>query len=88
MLKGKGKLVVGLDRDLRADLLAHFHGDGVSGHLGMQATYRRLSSVFYWKGLEKDVTNHVRECAICQRFKPELVAYSGLLQTLSVPDHI
>lgn len=88
LLKRKGKLVVGADRGLRTELLSYFHGDGVGGHSGMQPTFRRISSVFYWKGLEKDVRNFVRECVICQRFKPELVASPGLLQPLPIPEQV
>lgn len=87
-LKRKGKLVVGTDSVLRADLLGHFHADAIGGHSGATATYRRLSSVFYWKGLERDVREFVRGCITCNRFKPENVASPGLLQPLPIPEHV
>ncbi|KAK4271035.1 hypothetical protein QN277_019789 [Acacia crassicarpa] len=88
VLKRQGKLVVAADRILRKDLLTYFHADGVGGHSGIHSTFKRLASVFYWKGMEKDVRNFVRECVICQRFKLELVASPGLLQPLPIPNHV
>lgn len=54
----------------------------------MTATYKRLASVFHWKGLERDVRQFIRACETCQRFKYETVASPGLLQPLPVPEHI
>lgn len=88
VLKRKGKLVVGENVNLRRDLLTFFHGDSIGGHSGMLPTFRRLSAIFYWRGMEKDVWNFIRECSVCQRFKPELVASPGLIQLLPIPDTI
>ncbi|KAK4265116.1 hypothetical protein QN277_026209 [Acacia crassicarpa] len=86
LLKRQGKLVVAADRT--HDLLTYFHAEGVSGHSAIHSTIKRLASVFYWKGMEKDIRNFVRECTTCQRFKPELVASPGLLQPLPIPEHV
>jgi hypothetical protein len=40
----------------------------------MDVTAKRLSGLFYWKGLKKYVRNFVRECDVCQRFKTENIA--------------
>lgn len=45
-----------------------------------------MKSLFYWKGLKKDVKEWVRNCDICQRCKSENVASPGLLQPLNIPD--
>ncbi|GJS07467.1 retrotransposable element Tf2 [Tanacetum coccineum] len=36
----------------------------------------------------KDVKEMVRTCTVCQRFKPELVPYPGLLQPLPIPENV
>ncbi|KAJ7946901.1 Ty3/gypsy retrotransposon protein [Quillaja saponaria] len=84
-LRRKGRLVVGADEVLRKELLELFHSSPGGGHSGMYATSKRISGIFYWKGLQKEVRNFVRTCEVCQRFKTENVAYPGLLQPLPIP---
>lgn len=42
----------------------------------------------YWKGLKKNVYNHVQECLICQQNKGETVATPGLLQPIPKPERV
>ncbi|GJW14002.1 transposon ty3-G gag-pol polyprotein [Tanacetum coccineum] len=39
-------------------------------------------------GLRKQVKQFVRECLVCQKYKPDLAAYPGLLQPLHIPQTI
>ncbi|GJX79439.1 gypsy/ty3 retroelement polyprotein, partial [Tanacetum coccineum] len=39
-------------------------------------------------GLRKQVKQFVRECLVCQKYKPDLAAYPGLLQPLPIPQTI
>ncbi|XP_022724986.1 uncharacterized protein LOC111281502 [Durio zibethinus] len=50
-LERKGKLMLGVNAELRRNLLQYFQGSAVGGHSGMESTIRRLASVVYWKGL-------------------------------------
>ena len=88
LLLRKNKLVVGQDKELRLDLLAHFHGGSVGGHSGVKVTTHKICSVLYWKGLRKEVKQFVKECITCQRCKPDVAAYPGLLQPLPIPQRI
>nr|GEW99443.1 putative mitochondrial protein [Tanacetum cinerariifolium] len=54
-LRKKDKWVVGQDMELRNNLVAHFHSSAIGGHSGVQATTKRLTTYFYWKGLRKMV---------------------------------
>jgi len=54
----------------------------------MEVTKKRLSSVLYWKGLNKDIRKYIRACVICQRNKPDLPAPVGFLQPLPIPNAI
>ena len=60
----------------------------MGGHSGTTVTVHRLKTMFYWKGMHKMVKQFIRECDICQRQKPDLAAYPGLLQPLPIPDKI
>jgi len=88
ILYRKGKVMVGNDPTLKQQLLQLFHDSAVGGHSGMEVTKKKLVSVLYWKGLNKDVRNYVRACVICQRNKPDLAAPAGLLQPLPIPNTI
>nr|GEV56060.1 retrovirus-related Pol polyprotein from transposon TNT 1-94 [Tanacetum cinerariifolium] len=52
-LKRKRRWVVRPDEQLRTRLVLHFHTSIVRGHSGVQATFKRLSYFFYWKGMRK-----------------------------------
>ncbi|GKA27150.1 ty3-gypsy retrotransposon protein [Tanacetum coccineum] len=88
VLKRKGNVVVGGNEQLRKDLIKHFHSEAIGGHSGVHVTTKKLSAVFYLKGLKKMMKQLVRECDICQRQKPDLSAYPGLIQPLPIPGRI
>jgi len=83
LLKKKGKLVVGLDEDLRQKLIQMVHTSPFGGHSGVEVTYKKLAAWFYRKGMRKGVRNWVRECDICQRCKPLLQPPAGTNSTTS-----
>lgn len=87
-LRRKGKLVVGLNSELRQKLLSWAHASPVAGHSGREATLHRIKSMFYWKGVNKDVFSFVRRCVVCQACKYDNAAYPGLLQLLQIPTEI
>ena len=58
----------------------------MGGYSSAKATMKCLGSVFYWKGLKKDVRRLVRE--FCQQYKFDLVVYPDLLQPLPIPDKV
>lgn len=76
---------MGQNSALRTKLIAVLHDSVLGGHSGILATYQRVKRAFYWKGLKLDVTNFVKQCAICQKAKSEHVHPGGLLQPLPIP---
>ncbi|GKE10876.1 putative mitochondrial protein [Tanacetum coccineum] len=54
-LRRKNKWVVGQDEALRKKLIDHFQSSVIKGHSGVQATTKRLTTFFYWKGSWKMV---------------------------------
>lgn len=87
-LKNNGKLMVGRSAELRNKLISWYHNSAQGGHSGVTATLKRLSGLFYWAGMQKDVAAYVKHCNICQKCKPETVAYLGLLQPLPIPQGV
>ncbi|GJX69778.1 retrotransposable element Tf2 [Tanacetum coccineum] len=61
-LKRKKRWMVGPDEQLRTRMVSHFHTLAVGGHNGVQATFKRLSSFFYWKCMRKMVKETARTC--------------------------
>ncbi|CAL1371586.1 unnamed protein product [Linum trigynum] len=85
VLRYKGSIVVGSAGYMREKLLKLFHSSAVGGHSGVQGTYQRLKSHFYWVGMKAVVQAWVKACDVCSRCKAEAVASPGLLQPLPIP---
>ncbi|KAL8159021.1 hypothetical protein V2J09_000558 [Rumex salicifolius] len=88
LLRRKGKLVIGNSVALRDKILSWLHCSGTSGHLGRDATFQRVKSLFYWKGLANDIQTFLRNCVVCQRSKYDRAASPGLIQPLPIPSQI
>ncbi len=52
---------------LKQKALSQAHGK--SGHLGQKKTIKKAEELFYWCNLKVDVSNYVKQCIHCQRFK-------------------
>ncbi|GKU89513.1 hypothetical protein SLEP1_g3642 [Rubroshorea leprosula] len=78
----------GNNATLRRKFIHLVHDSAMGGHSGIQASTKRLVLLFYWKGLEKDVRQYIRQCDVCQRYKPENTPTPGLLQPLPIPKAI
>ncbi|GKB95903.1 transposon ty3-I gag-pol polyprotein [Tanacetum coccineum] len=57
-LRRNGKLVIGSNENLRQELLKYYHDEPLGGHSGVEASYKRLKVVFYWKGMKRSVREH------------------------------
>ncbi|OWZ06660.1 reverse transcriptase, partial [Phytophthora megakarya] len=54
---------------LRADMLHYSHEDFHVGHQGINRTFERLRSEFFWIGMYADVQKFVRKCVDCASAK-------------------
>ncbi|VFQ76676.1 unnamed protein product [Cuscuta campestris] len=73
---------------LRAQLLLEFHSTPLSGHQGVDRTFRRLADVVYWRNMRRDVRQFIAACTVCQVTKYSTQKPGGLLQPLPVPDRV
>ena len=71
---------------LRTTLLSEAHDAPISGHLGRDKTYERLSRAFYWPKMHHLVFEYCRTCPACQAIKPSHQPPMGLLQPLPIPE--
>ncbi|KAJ9520381.1 hypothetical protein QJQ45_000131 [Haematococcus lacustris] len=67
--------------------LCEAHDIPISGHLGRDKTYARLSRLYFWPRMAASVHDYVRTCLACQRNKSNTQRPIGLLQSLPVPQH-
>lgn len=88
LLHRKNKLVVPNVVALKDSILGWLHCSGVGGHSGRDATHQRVKSLFYWKGMSKDIQAYIRSCSVCQQCKYDTTASPGLLQPLPIPNAI
>ena len=87
-LKRKGKLVVGDNEEIKQKIFKWLHDSSQGGHSGIEATYQKIKSCFFWKGMKKATTAYVKKCITCQKCKYDHAAYPGLLQPLPVPNMV
>ncbi|PIK61334.1 hypothetical protein BSL78_01754 [Apostichopus japonicus] len=56
-----------MPKRFRNKVLSVGHEAPLSGHLGVKKTYDRITSNFYWPGIQSDVKMFCVSCDICQR---------------------
>lgn len=88
ILTRKGRLVIGASLQTRNIILEWLHASPVAGHSGVRATEKRIKSIFYWKGMLRDIKAYILQCEPCLRCKTETVASPGLLQPLPIPQGV
>ncbi|KAL4026717.1 hypothetical protein IC575_015156 [Cucumis melo] len=54
-------------------------------HPGSTKMYQDLRSVYWWRGMKREVADFVSRCLVCQQVKAPRQCPAGLLQPLSVP---
>ena len=50
----------------RTHILSLAHESIMSGHLGVNKTYRKILEHFYWPKLRRDVVKYIKTCHTCQ----------------------
>uniref|UniRef100_A0A6V7LWV3 RNA-directed DNA polymerase n=1 Tax=Bracon brevicornis TaxID=1563983 RepID=A0A6V7LWV3_9HYME len=68
-----------LPQHQRAQAIAQCHESPQAGHLGVDKTYRRLYTSYYWPNMFRDVVAFVRHSDTCQRCKVEQAPPRGLM---------
>ncbi|XP_053212264.1 uncharacterized protein LOC128395805 [Panonychus citri] len=51
---------------LRTQIIRANHDDILSGHIGFQRTYEKITAKYYWQKMVNHINDYVRRCAVCQ----------------------
>lgn len=86
VLRLNGRLCVPNVDDLRWLVLEEAHSSRHSIHPGTTKMYHDLRELYWWKGMKKDVVEHVSRCSNCQQVKYEHRRPAGLSQALPIPE--
>ena len=63
----KGQILV--PKDKITEVLNRYHDHKLAGHLGITKTINRIRPKFNWPKMDKDITDYVSTCDICQKTK-------------------
>jgi len=66
-------------------ILRKYHDSPIAGHPGIKETLRKVSKEHSWPGLKQFVTNYVKGCENCQRFKINRHPLKPPLQGIPAP---
>jgi len=73
-------------RGYRLRVLQECHDHPTAGHLGTRKTCQRVARKYYWSGLFRKVTQYVRRCLTCQKYKVSHRKPSGQMFTRQVEE--
>ena len=74
-------------KSYRHEILSIAHESPMSGHLGINKTYHKISNHFYWPGLKSDVSKYCKTCHTCQMVgKPNQTIPKAQLQPIPAFD--
>ncbi|GFV63428.1 pro-Pol polyprotein [Trichonephila clavipes] len=65
----------------RTLILKNHHDTPMAGHYGAEGTYTRIAKNYYWTVMRKYITDYVKNCPDCIKYKASNQKPSGLLQT-------
>ena len=52
---------------LKQVVLEGFHAAVGGGHVGLEKTYQKIRSKYFWPNCYKNVVEYVQQCEVCQR---------------------
>lgn len=85
-LYARDQLYVPDNSALKTRILREAHDAETAGHSGIARTFERVSRVYYWPNMQRQVADYIASCDVCQRSKASNQRPAGLLQPLPVPD--
>lgn len=65
----------------RERILQEYHDAPTAGHYGAEGTFHKIASRYFFPGMRKYITDYVKHCAECNRYKPSNQKPAGLLRT-------
>jgi len=78
----RGRLYIPDEPRFKLRILQECHDSPLSGHFGLEKTFRKLQRSYFWPTMGKDTEEYVASCDLCQRNKPSTQKPYGLLQSI------
>ncbi|GFW88382.1 hypothetical protein TNCV_2287081 [Trichonephila clavipes] len=61
-------------------IMQRHHNDSMAGHYGEDGTFQKISKRYYWTGMKKYISEYIKKCPECARFKATSQKPAGLLR--------
>ncbi|GFV58175.1 transposon Tf2-9 polyprotein [Trichonephila clavipes] len=65
----------------RERILQEYHDAPTAGHYGVENTYKKISSRYYFQGMKKFISEYIKTCPECNCYKPTNQKPAVLLRT-------
>ncbi|GFW04613.1 transposon Tf2-6 polyprotein [Trichonephila clavipes] len=62
-------------------IMERHHTDPMAGHYGEEGTFQKITRRYYWTGMRKYISDYIKKCPECARFKATNQKPAGLLRT-------
>ncbi|GFS56456.1 transposon Ty3-G Gag-Pol polyprotein [Trichonephila clavipes] len=62
-------------------IMQRHHNDPMAGHYGEDGTFQKIAKQYYWTGMKKYISDYIKKCPECARFKATNQKHAGLLRT-------
>ncbi|GFW65914.1 retrovirus-related Pol polyprotein from transposon 17.6 [Trichonephila clavipes] len=62
-------------------IMQRHHNDPMAGHYGEDGTFQKIAKRYYWTGMKKYISDYIKKCPECARFKATNQKTAGLLRT-------
>lgn len=73
-------------KGLRVEVMQEAHNTITeAAHGGYYKTYNRISGIYYWPRMSREIKVFVNTCDVCQKTKPRRHGPTGLLQPIPIP---
>lgn len=63
----------------RKEVMKMYHDDPLAAHLGIYKTLSRISQLYYWPKMRKQVRNYILNCKVCASCKSSNLPQAGLM---------
>lgn len=80
--------MIGDNPPLKLQILKWLYDSTIGGQSGRDSTLHRVKTLFFWKGMHKEIQIYVRHYSTCQKNKYDISSSPGLLQPLPIPEGI
>ncbi|GFX55381.1 transposon Tf2-9 polyprotein [Trichonephila clavipes] len=60
-------------------IMQRHHNDPIAGHYGEDGIFQKISKRYYWTGMKKYISDYIKKCPECARFKATNQKPAGLL---------